>query len=85
MHGRGADSCFSDMHVGIHRPGDSLHDAQLRKLDSVIRKAQIKKGDHVLEIGCGWGAFAIRAVQTTGCRVTGLTLSKEQLAIAAER
>jgi hypothetical protein len=43
----------------------------MRKLDMIIEAAGIKAGDHVLEIGCGWGAFAIRAVQTCGCRVTG--------------
>jgi cyclopropane fatty-acyl-phospholipid synthase-like methyltransferase len=45
--------------------------SQMRKLDMIIEAAGIKAGDHVLEIGCGWGAFAIRAVQTRGCRVTG--------------
>ena len=41
--------------------------------------------DHVLEVGCGWGSFAIRAAQRTGCRVTGITVSKEQLAEAVAR
>lgn len=45
----------------------------------------ITSTDHVLEIGCGWGGFGIRAVQTTGCRWTGITVSKEQLAEAAAR
>ncbi|CAG9462248.1 unnamed protein product [Pedinophyceae sp. YPF-701] len=70
---------------GIHAPGRSLKDAQLAKLDEIIRKAQIGASDHVLEIGCGWGSFAIRAASTTGCRVTGLTLSKEQLSEATRR
>ena len=39
----------------------------------------------MLEIGCGWGGFAIRAAQTVGCRVTGLTISKEQLSEAPAR
>ncbi len=43
----------------------------MRKLDAVIEAADIQPGDRVLEIGCGWGAFAIRAVQKTGCTVTG--------------
>lgn len=42
-------------------------------------------GDHVLEVGCGWGSFAMRAAQRTGCRVTGITVSKEQLAEATAR
>ncbi len=39
----------------------------------------------MLEVGCGWGSFAMRAASTTGCRVTGLTISKEQLAEATAR
>eukprot|EP00879_Flechtneria_rotunda_P033158 GHRR01036696.1.p1 GENE.GHRR01036696.1~~GHRR01036696.1.p1 ORF type:complete len:424 (+),score=170.94 GHRR01036696.1:203-1474(+) len=62
-----------------------LQAAQIAKLDAVIAAAGIGPDDHVLEIGCGWGSFAIRAASVTGCRVTGLTLSKEQLAEAAAR
>lgn len=43
--------------------GDSLKQAQLNKLDALIERAGIKKTDHVLEIGCGWGSMAIHAVQ----------------------
>lgn len=56
---------------GIHKQGSTLHEAQMAKLDSLIKKAGIQPTDHVLEIGCGWGSFAIRAVQQTGCKVTG--------------
>lgn len=66
-------------------PDCSLHQAQLNKLDALIEKAEICESDHVLEIGCGWGSFAMRAVEKKGCRVTGLTLSKEQLAEATAR
>jgi cyclopropane-fatty-acyl-phospholipid synthase len=66
-------------------PSESLEQAQLNKLDAVIGKARLGPADHVLEIGCGWGHFAIRAAQTCGCRVTGLTLSQEQYALARER
>ena len=48
-------------------------------------QADLQPSDHVLEIGCGWGGFAIRAAQTIGCRVTGLTISKEQLSEATAR
>ncbi len=65
--------------------GDSLHQAQLNKLDALIRAAGITATDHVLEIGCGWGSMAVRAAQTTGCRWTGVTVSKEQLAEATAR
>ncbi len=44
-------------------PTDSLHQSQLNKIDALIAKADIKPTDHVLEIGCGWGGFGIRAVQ----------------------
>ncbi len=64
---------------------DSLEDAQRRKYDRIIEKAGITSEHHVLEIGCGWGGFAIHAATTVGCRVTGITLSGEQLAFAQER
>jgi cyclopropane-fatty-acyl-phospholipid synthase len=40
----------------------------MAKLDAVIAAADIQPTDHVLEIGCGWGSFAMRAASTTGCR-----------------
>ncbi|KAH6604492.1 cyclopropane-fatty-acyl-phospholipid synthase [Trichoderma cornu-damae] len=66
-------------------PGESLESAQRRKVQNIIDKAQISSADHVLDIGCGWGNFAITAAQQTGCRVTGLTLSAEQKTLAEER
>lgn len=66
-------------------PGESLEQGQRNKLQTVIDKAGISAGDHVLEIGCGWGSFAIAAVQRTGCRVTGITISREQLELAQHR
>src|ERR1700761_1854011 len=64
---------------------ESLEDAQMRKLDRFIDNAKIKPTDHVLEIGTGWGSFAIRAVQRTACRITSLTLSREQKDLADRR
>lgn len=64
---------------------DDLEQAQKNKINAIIEKAQITKDDHVLEIGCGWGSFAIEAVKKTGCRVTGITLSKEQYDLATKR
>lgn len=64
---------------------DSLEQAQRRKLHTIIAKAGLGPDDHVLEIGCGWGSFAIEAVRQSGCRVTGITLSQEQLTLARER
>lgn len=66
-------------------PSDSLHDAQLRKMDRLIEKLDIHPEDHVLEIGSGWGACAIRMAQSTGCRVTSLTLSVLQAEEARRR
>lgn len=66
-------------------PLSTLEDAQRAKLDRIIGLAQISAEDHVLEIGCGWGSFAIRAAQTRGCRVTGITLSPAQLEEAQRR
>lgn len=66
-------------------PADSLETAQQRKCQAVIEKARLGPRDHVLEIGCGWGGFAIEAVRRTGCRVTGITISREQYRLACER
>ncbi|KAI1502364.1 cyclopropane-fatty-acyl-phospholipid synthase [Biscogniauxia marginata] len=64
---------------------ESLEEAQMTKLHRFIAGARIKSTDHVLEIGTGWGSFAIEAVRKTGCRVTSLTLSKEQKVLAEQR
>ena len=64
---------------------ESLQDAQLRKLDRFVDHARLKASDRVLEIGTGWGSFAIRAVQRTGCTITSVTLSTEQKELAEER
>ncbi|MCJ1469449.1 hypothetical protein MMC07_008082 [Pseudocyphellaria aurata] len=64
---------------------ESLEAAQETKLQYFITSARIKASDHVLEIGTGWGSFAIAAVRRTGCRITSLTLSKEQKELAEKR
>ena len=64
---------------------DTLEAAQLRKLHYTIAAVRIKKSDHVLEIGTGWGSFAIEAVRKTGCRVLTITLSSEQADVARQR
>lgn len=64
---------------------ETLEQAQITKLLRFIDGAKLKSSDHVLEIGTGWGSFAIEAVKRTGCRVTSLTLSKEQKQLAEER
>jgi len=64
---------------------DSLETAQLHKLDLICRKLQLQPGDRVLEIGCGWGGFAVYAAQRYGVHVTGLTLSPAQYKFATRR
>ncbi|KAI0102481.1 cyclopropane-fatty-acyl-phospholipid synthase [Nemania sp. FL0031] len=61
----------------LNSSAGSLEDAQKNKLKYVIDAAHIKSTDHVLEIGTGWGSFAIMTVSITGCRVTTITLSVE--------
>ena len=62
-----------------------LQQAQYAKYDRLLQQLNIKAGDHILEIGCGWGAFAEYAASKYGCFVTGISLSKEQLAYANNR
>ena len=64
---------------------DSLEQAQLQKLDHVLTKIRLQSGQHLLDIGCGWGALIMRAAQKYGARATGITLSRHQLELAQER
>ncbi|KAK8623815.1 hypothetical protein V6N13_065178 [Hibiscus sabdariffa] len=64
---------------------EDLRDAQLRKIHLLIEKARIDSKHEILEIGCGWGSLAIEVVKRTGCKYTGITLSKEQLKFAETR
>ena len=64
---------------------ESMEKAQLAKYGSLIDQMGAKKGDHILEIGCGWGGFAEFAAKERGLKVTGLTISKEQLKYAEKR
>lgn len=66
-------------------PGVSLADASVRKLDHICRKLRLSANDHVLEIGTGWGSFAIHAAKNYGARVTTTTISEEQFNLAAQR
>ncbi|MDQ3457548.1 MAG: class I SAM-dependent methyltransferase [Actinomycetota bacterium] len=63
---------------------DTLHDAQLRKIDGILDFARVRAGSQLLEIGTGWGALALRAAQR-GAQVVSLTLSAEQKALAEQR
>jgi cyclopropane-fatty-acyl-phospholipid synthase len=62
----------------FERPDMSLHEASIAKLDLICKKLKLSPQDHVLEIGTGWGSFAIHAARHYGCRVTTTTISREQ-------
>jgi cyclopropane-fatty-acyl-phospholipid synthase len=64
---------------------ESLEKAQTRKYQSMVDQMGVQPGDHVLEIGCGWGGFAEYAAKERGLKVTGLTISREQHDYAVER
>ncbi len=63
----------------------SLHDASVAKYDRICRKLFLCEGDHVIEIGGGWGGFALHAARHYGCRVTTTTISKKQYEYARQR
>jgi len=63
----------------------TLQDAQYDKLDLVCRKLGLKPGMRLLDVGCGWGSMAIHAAANFGVDVVGITISKEQAALARER
>lgn len=64
---------------------ETLAQAQTAKYAAMAQKLDLQAGDHVLEIGCGWGGFAEYAVRTYGCRITGLTISPSQREFAIAR
>ena len=66
-------------------PDQPLADAQRNKYRLVAEGAGLTRGDHVLEIGTGWGGFALYAAGEIGCRVTSITISREQFELARER
>lgn len=67
------------------QPDDTLETASHFKLERICRKLDIKPSDHVIEIGTGWGGFALYAAKNYGCRVTTTTISREQHRLASER
>jgi len=69
----------------FERPGMSLHEAQSARLDRICRRLQLSPGDRVIEIGTGWGGFALHAAQHFGCHVTTTTISAEQYELARQR
>src|ERR1700732_3245183 len=67
------------------RGAETLEDAQRTKLDLVASKLGLMPGMRVLDVGCGWGSFAIHAAREYGAEVTGITLSEPQAELARER
>ena len=57
----------------------TLEDAQQNKIDHIIKKLDIKNGNKVLDVGCGWGGMALEIARQKGCEVTGISLSKNQI------
>jgi cyclopropane-fatty-acyl-phospholipid synthase len=69
----------------FEHPEQDLESAQRAKYERICSKLDLGAADHVLEIGTGWGGFALHAASTRGCRVTTTTISREQHALATER
>jgi len=70
---------------GYWDKADTLEEAQRNKLDMICRKLELKPGESLLEIGCGWGGLARHAARHYGVEVVGITVSKEQQRLARER
>jgi cyclopropane-fatty-acyl-phospholipid synthase len=64
---------------------ETLEQAQLKKIDHILTKVQLRPDQRLLDIGCGWGALVIRAAQKFGARCVGITLSQRQFELASER
>ena len=60
------------------KPESSLHEASITKIDRICKKLNLSPTDHLLEIGTGWGGFALYAAKNYGCRITSTTISQEQ-------
>jgi cyclopropane-fatty-acyl-phospholipid synthase len=69
----------------FERPDSTLREASLAKYERICRKLSLTASDHVLEIGSGWGGFALHAAKHHGCRVTTTTISDRQYELAARR
>ncbi|MEC8753747.1 MAG: cyclopropane-fatty-acyl-phospholipid synthase family protein [Verrucomicrobiota bacterium] len=64
---------------------EKLYQAQINKLNTLISLGELNSSDHILEIGSGWGGFAIQAAKTIGCKITTITISKEQFIFTKQK
>jgi cyclopropane fatty-acyl-phospholipid synthase-like methyltransferase len=69
----------------FHDEAESLEQAQDNKMDLVCRKLQVRPGDEMLDIGCGWGTLAMHAAKNFGARTTGITIAQKQTAFGNAR
>ncbi|MBW4077202.1 MAG: class I SAM-dependent methyltransferase [Acidobacteria bacterium] len=79
------DSTMAYSSAVFPSPTSSLEEASIEKFDRLCRKLSLGPRDHVVEIGTGWGGFAIHAARTYGCRVTSTTISAKQFEFATRR
>ena len=85
LYGLFLDSGMNYSCAYFRSPTDTIEEAQQNKLRHIAAKLDLKPGQRVLDIGCGWGGMAIYLAQNFDVHVTGVTLSKEQLALAQQR
>ncbi|MEM8789585.1 MAG: cyclopropane-fatty-acyl-phospholipid synthase family protein [Pseudomonadota bacterium] len=85
FYGQWLDETMTYSSALYQRQGESLAAAQTRKYASICDRIGVVEGQHVLEIGCGWGGFAEYAAKTRGAKITGLTISREQHDFAKRR
>ncbi|MFH8580247.1 cyclopropane-fatty-acyl-phospholipid synthase family protein [Streptomyces zaomyceticus] len=81
----GPSMVYSCAYWASEGPEATLEDAQRDKLDLIARKLNLREGDRLLDVGCGWGSMALHAAREYGARVVGITLSREQAAYARKR
>jgi cyclopropane-fatty-acyl-phospholipid synthase len=85
FYSRWLDETMTYSSARFEQPGQPLDKAQRNKYAALARMMDLKSGQSVLEIGCGWGGFAEFAAAEVGARVTGVTISREQYDFARER
>jgi cyclopropane-fatty-acyl-phospholipid synthase len=85
FYARWLDPTMTYSAAAFERHDEPLESAQIRKYARLAERMALAPGQHVLEIGCGWGGFAVFAAGEVGARVTAITISEEQHAFAARR